>query len=388
MTSLASSPSNSNQPSPRKFFAPITPPGESSPAILSTAQTVLRAQAQALAYISQLYDKDESTRDDFFTCLQYMHNAILSHGKIVITGMGKSFKIAEKLVATMNSLGIHASSLHPSDALHGDLGVIRPTDVLIMITASGNTPELTTLLPHVPTGIPMLILTNTPDSPLAKQAAGTLSAAIPTSLGEKAIYGLPAPTTSTTACLAVGDAVCITLAEMLTSDVKERSRNFSKCHPGGAIGNDYKMANAINNNVAGNDDSSSDPLEAQLTNERRISAIQSKVAPWPRVGHISHCDFTTELSLLRNCVGKDWVFVDSRYLIPTTCIFQSLETLRNAKMEFDINQLTSALESYDVFTTAKHPDNDLLSLNVDATKIALLLDSQGTYSGIYYNSEL
>lgn len=414
------------------FSAPITPPSESSPTIMTTAQTVLRAQAQALLFISDLYDQDSHTQSQFFLSLQYMHNAILSHGKIVITGMGKSFKIAEKLVATMNSLGIHASSLHPSDALHGDLGVIKPTDVVVMITASGNTPELLALLPHIPSGIPLLILTNTPDSPLAKHGSATLSAFIPKSLSEKAVYGLPAPTTSTTACLAVGDAVCITLAEMLVSDVKQRSSNFSKWHPGGAIGKDYKkekksasssdtITASTNNNtttsssttnsesstkIEGDDNStiSDGENDDALNYERRINLISNRTTPWTRVGHISHKDLSSELSLLRKCAARDWVLVDSRYLIQTRDIFYVLEqyndainsgggdddstttTMSVSLQDFFISS-DKNIEKHDIFMIHKHNESLLESFDISNIGIALLLDSKGTYSGLYYNGE-
>lgn len=363
----------------KKYDIPITPPGESSPAILATAQTVLRAQAQALDYISNLYESDESTKRQFFLCLQYMHNATFSHGKIVITGMGKSFKIAEKLVATLNSLGAHAASLHPSDALHGDLGVIKPADVIMMITASGNTPELLTLLPHLPAGIPLLVLTNTPDSPLAAQAAGVLSAEIPNSLSERQVYGLPAPTTSTTACLAVGDAVCITLAEMLVADVKERSHNFSRWHPGGAIGNQYQKEKNSSAGVTSVD---------EFTKSQRLELIKSRVVKWTRVGHISHETFASELELLRKCAMMDWVFIDSRYLVSTRSIFDKLESIHTSGSDDITNtrSIVKTLKTYDVFKVHKHSDNQLASLDM-SLKLALLVDKEGTYSGLYFNDE-
>lgn len=381
MASLNQSVSTSNN-NTKQYDAPITPPGESSPLILATAQTVLRAQAQALEYISQLYESDEDTKRQFFLCLQYMHNAVLSHGKIVITGMGKSFKIAEKLVATLNSLGAHAASLHPSDALHGDLGVIKPTDVILMITASGNTPELSALLPHFPSGNPLLILTNAPDSPLAQKSAGVLSAAIPKKLSEKAVYGLPAPTTSTTACLAVGDAACITLAEMLVADVKERSYNFSRWHPGGAIGNDYQKESL---NEGGSGDGR-DGNNASAT--EKMELIKSRLVDWSKVGHISRTDFSSELALLRKCAMKEWVFVDSRYLVPTQAIFSQIEELRNNSLGndgmVDTQSLVQSIPTVDAFKIHKHSDSQLLSLDT-SLKVVLLLDREGTYSAIYNN---
>lgn len=378
------------------FFTPITPPSESSPSILSTAQTVLRAQADALSYIADLYEQDSTTQSQFFLSLQYMHNAILSNGKIVLTGMGKSYKIADKLVATMNSLGIHATGLHPSDALHGDLGVIKPTDVVIMITASGNTPELFSLLPHIPQGIPILCLTNTPNSPLAHKSSAVLSALIPKNCNEKLLYGLPAPTTSTTACLAVGDAVCITLAEMLISDVKERSFNFSKWHPGGAIGNDYKRDKMMKS-----DKNNENLLQTVTTvdhvlgdEKAKLNFIQSKVTLWEKVGIVSESDISSELSLLRKCAGKEWIFVASRYLIKTSDIYKYLDEVNNQQAkgegnsEINLCEINSPVEKFDAFLVHKHSIRNLDSLDIRHLTIALILDpSESEYIGIYYNEE-
>lgn len=380
--------------SDKSFLAPITPPSESTPSIImSTAQTVLRAQAQALDYIAGLYDKDPFTQAQFFLSLQYMHNSILSNGKIVISGMGKSFKIAEKLVATMNSLGIHATSLHPSDALHGDLGVIKATDVVILITASGNTPELLALLPHIPTGIPILCLTNAPASPLATHASATLSAAIPKSLSEKVVYGLPAPTTSTTACLAVGDAVCITLAEMLVADVKERSSNFSRWHPGGAIGKDYKKekkrGSSTEDDKTGTGVSTDD---SELAAERRLHLIQRRITPWAKVAQIDTkkdgTAVSSELGLLRKCAGSSWLIVDSRYLVSTASVFAALEKTGFDETFFTeaAGAPTSSLEKHDLFLVHKHRETQLDTFDVSSFDIALMLDADGSYCGVYHHA--
>ncbi|KAK9237794.1 hypothetical protein V1525DRAFT_145473 [Lipomyces kononenkoae] len=270
--------------------SPITPPAESSPvSILNTAVTILRSQSLALSHLTDLYLADPETQNQYVTSIQLMHNALLTGGKIVLTGMGKSGKIADKLVATMNSLGIHAATLHPCDALHGDLGVLRPADVLVMITSSGNTPELNQLLPYLPAGLPRICLTCTPNSPLGRGSAAVLSAHLPGSLLERAIYGVPAPTTSTTACLAVGDAVCITLSEIITAEQEERKKNFGRWHPGGAIGNDYKK------------------------DEQRPMPVQDVMVPWTDVSLVDST--ADELEILRAAAGRLWVCVGKEKLV-------------------------------------------------------------------------
>ncbi|KAK9360646.1 hypothetical protein V1504DRAFT_138080 [Lipomyces starkeyi] len=270
--------------------SPITPPAETSPlSILNTAVTILRSQSLALSHLTDLYRADPETQNQYVTSIQLMHNALVTGGKIVLTGMGKSGKIADKLGATMNSLGIHAATLHPCDALHGDLGILRPADVLVMITSSGNTPELNQLLPYLPSGLPRICLTCTPDSPLGRGSAAVLSADLPRSLLERAIYGVPAPTTSTTACLAVGDAVCITLSEIITAEQEERKRNFGRWHPGGAIGNDYKS-----------EEQSAKPV------------FRDVMVPWVDVGSVE--TDADELEILRAAAGRLWVCVGNSKL--------------------------------------------------------------------------
>ncbi|KAK9453722.1 hypothetical protein V1511DRAFT_512602 [Dipodascopsis uninucleata] len=262
---------------PELRTAPATPPAESAPsAILATALTILRSQTMAISHLTDMYLKDSFTQNHYVSAVQLIHNALLSGGKVVISGMGKSGLIANKIVASMNSLGIHATALHPCDALHGDLGVLRPADVLIMITASGKTPELIQLIPHLPGGLPRICLTCTPNSELANDSNAVLSADLPKSLNEKEIYGVPAPTTSTTACLAIGDALCISLAEMLTADQEQRRKAFIKSHPGGAIG----------------------------MPEQQLSDVMT---PWTDIAFID-AD-ADEIEILRAAAGRQWVCI-------------------------------------------------------------------------------
>ncbi|KAK9470190.1 uncharacterized protein V1510DRAFT_423812 [Dipodascopsis tothii] len=267
--------------------SPLTPPSDLSTGVVDTALTILKSQADSITHLYNSYAKDERTREEYVSSIRLMHDALLLGGKIVISGMGKSGLIGDKLCATMNSLGIFAATLHPCDALHGDLGVIRPADVILMISASGNTPELISLLPHLPQGIPKIALTCNPDSFLAKESAAILSAEIPQGLTEKKLYGVPAPTTTTTASLAVGDAVCLTLAELITADHEQRKRNFGKWHPGGAIGQDYQKDTEIE--------------------------IGDLMTPWTEVGQIpAKAD---ELQILRAAAGREWVNVGNQRLV-------------------------------------------------------------------------
>ena len=150
-------------------------------------------------------------------------------GKVVISGIGKSALIAQKIVATLNSTGTLSSFLHAADAIHGDLGMVQQNDIILIISKSGESPEIKLLLPLVKNfGNPVIAMTGTLDSYLAASADYILN----TTVEQEACPNNLAPTTSTTAQLAMGDALAVCLMEYkgFTSD------DFAKFHPGGMLG--------------------------------------------------------------------------------------------------------------------------------------------------------
>jgi len=160
----------------------------------------------------------------------------------VISGVGKSGIIAKKLVATMTSLSIHAAWLDPSNALHGDLGLIKKDDTILLITYSGKTPELLALMNHFSTTNPLIVLTaHTHPSTCVinniRPDAILLSA--PIHELEKVSFGVSAPTTSTTAAITMGDALAIAISKTIHDNTHDI---FLKNHPGGAIGATIKPA--------------------------------------------------------------------------------------------------------------------------------------------------
>ncbi|RNI25801.1 KpsF/GutQ family sugar-phosphate isomerase [Rufibacter latericius] len=188
--------------------------------IKSTAKKVLQEEAAAILQLADYID------DSFEACVQ----AILAiRGRVVVTGIGKSANIASKIVATLNSTGTPALFMHAADAIHGDLGMIQADDFVICLSKSGNTPEIKVLVPLLKRkGTPLAALVSNTDSYLAQQADFVLNATIE----REACPNNLAPTTSTTAHLALGDALAVCLLE---------SRNFSKedfgaLHPGGSLG--------------------------------------------------------------------------------------------------------------------------------------------------------
>ncbi|MBC7426403.1 MAG: KpsF/GutQ family sugar-phosphate isomerase [Bacteroidia bacterium] len=157
-------------------------------------------------------------------------NLILdSHGRVVITGIGKSAIIAQKIVATLNSTGTPSIFMHAADAIHGDLGIIQKDDIVIAISKSGNTPEIKALAPLLRQfGNILIAMTGNMSSELALAADHILN----TTIEKEACPHNLAPTTSTTAQLLMGDALAVALLQCRNFT----SSDFSKYHPGGALG--------------------------------------------------------------------------------------------------------------------------------------------------------
>ncbi len=158
-----------------------------------------------------------------------------SKGRVVITGIGKSGLVGRKIAATLASTGTPSIFLHPAEALHGDLGVVMPGDVVIAISNSGETQEVNALLPAFrDRRVPVIAFTGCPDSTLAKYANCTVDTGVER---EACALGL-APTASTTACLAVGDALAVVLLKLRRFSEKDFRRN----HPSGTLGERLKVS--------------------------------------------------------------------------------------------------------------------------------------------------
>jgi arabinose-5-phosphate isomerase len=150
-------------------------------------------------------------------------------GRVVVSGMGKSGHIGNKIAATLASTGTPAFFLHPAEAGHGDIGMITPADVLLALSNSGETSELLTILPVVKRlGIPIVAMTGRTDSTLARAAAVVLDVSVP---AEACPHNL-APTASTTATLAAGDALAVAILEARGFSQED----FARSHPGGSLG--------------------------------------------------------------------------------------------------------------------------------------------------------
>ncbi|MDH4275791.1 MAG: KpsF/GutQ family sugar-phosphate isomerase [Gammaproteobacteria bacterium] len=183
-------------------------------------QAVIDVEAQAITALRARID------DTFVQACRFM---LSCQGRIVVIGMGKSGHIGSKIAATLASTGSPAFFVHPGEASHGDLGMITPQDVVITISNSGETAEILTILPLIKRlGAPLIALVGNPDSTLGRMANVVLDISVEK---EACPLGL-APTASTTATLAMGDALAVALLEARGFT----EIDFARSHPGGSLG--------------------------------------------------------------------------------------------------------------------------------------------------------
>ncbi|SNR61748.1 KpsF/GutQ family sugar-phosphate isomerase [Desulfurobacterium atlanticum] len=188
--------------------------------IVETAKKVLEEEGKAIISLK------EKIGENFSKAVNLL---LTTRGRVVLTGMGKSGLICKKIAATLSSTGTPAFFLHPADAIHGDLGMLKGDDTVIAISNSGETKEVLNIIPVIKSfGIPIIAITNDPTSSLAKLADISLYLGIER---EACPLGL-APMTTTTATLALGDAI----AAALMVEKGFKSEDFARYHPGGKLG--------------------------------------------------------------------------------------------------------------------------------------------------------
>ncbi|TDP59241.1 KpsF/GutQ family sugar-phosphate isomerase [Flavobacterium dankookense] len=188
--------------------------------IIASAKKSILSQSESISKLVNYIDTD------FVKAVETIFN---SKGRLVVTGIGKSAIIAQKIVATLNSTGTPSLFLHASEAIHGDLGMVQPDDVVICISKSGNSPEIKALVPLLKRfGNKLIAITGNVTSFLGKEADYTLN----THVEKEACPNNLAPTNSTTAQLVIGDAIAVCLMEMKNFTAED----FAKYHPGGALG--------------------------------------------------------------------------------------------------------------------------------------------------------
>jgi len=188
--------------------------------IINEAKDVLRLEAEG---ILNLVDR---VGPEFAEAVHWIYKA---RGRVIVTGIGKSGIVARKIVATLNSTGTKALFLHPVEAMHGDLGMVSPDDIVLVLSNSGETDELVAILPTLKNlGTRIISFTGSPQSTLGRNSHLIIYAGVER---EACPLGL-VPTTSTTAMLALGDALGVALLNRR----KFQPADFHRCHPGGALG--------------------------------------------------------------------------------------------------------------------------------------------------------
>ncbi|MES2405258.1 MAG: KpsF/GutQ family sugar-phosphate isomerase [Pseudomonadota bacterium] len=195
-------------------------PGHDRAALVASARKVIGIEARGIEELAQRIDGDFS---------RACRLILACPGRVVVSGMGKSGHIARKTAATLASTGTPSFFVHPGEASHGDIGMITPDDVVLLLSNSGETEEVLTILPFLKRqGNALIAMTGNPKSTLARDADAHLDASVST---EACPLGL-APTASTTAALVLGDALAIALLEArgFTAD------DFARSHPAGALG--------------------------------------------------------------------------------------------------------------------------------------------------------
>lgn len=194
---------------------------------MNTTETIqLNAKKAILSQSESIAKLTNYINEDFTKTVEIIYQ---SKGRVIVTGIGKSAIIAQKIVATFNSTGTPSMFLHAAEAIHGDLGMVQPGDIVICISKSGNSPEIKVLAPIIKSfGNTLIGMTANEQSFLAQESDLILLAYVE---NESCPNGL-APTNSTTAQLVLGDALAICLMELRNF----RSEDFAKYHPGGALG--------------------------------------------------------------------------------------------------------------------------------------------------------
>lgn len=188
--------------------------------IISSAKETISNEAEAIANLENFID------EEFTKAVEIIYR---SQGRVVVTGIGKSAIIANKIVATLNSTGTPSIFMHAADAIHGDLGIVQENDVVICISKSGNSPEIKVLVPLIKNFNNTLIgLTANKESFLGQEADYVLNCYVE----KEACPNNLAPTTSTTAQMVIGDALAVCLLNLKGFS----SKDFAKYHPGGALG--------------------------------------------------------------------------------------------------------------------------------------------------------
>lgn len=292
--------------------------------IIEIAKDTIELESKSISNLSNLIT------DDFAEAVQLIYR---SKGRVVITGVGKSAIIANKIVATLNSTGTPSLFMHAADAIHGDLGLILEDDVVICISKSGNTPEIKVLVPLIKSAKnKMIAITGNTESYLSKQAHFVLN----TFVEKEACPNNLAPTTSTTAQLVMGDALAVCLLKLRGFS----SKDFAKYHPGGALGKKLYLRvqdiSSVNEKPNVNPDTSIKDVIVEITN--KMLGVTAVTKNDVIVGIITDGDLRRMLSSVEDfsiLTAKDIMSENPQCIDALAMAVDALELMENN----DISQL-------------------------------------------------
>ena len=344
---IAHNPTLTNSPvaSPPRTPTPVT----DLPLRLQKVTHVLSTTADALTSLSNLYATAITAQASFLHALTTIHTSLTHyHGKLIISGLGKSGHIAQKLVSTLTSLSIPSNYLHPVEALHGEIGKISPHDVLVLITFSGCTPEMLALLPHLRQEQEIIVISQHMDREdcevLRRRPRGILLPA-PVKEKEEVSFGIKAPTTSTSVALAVCDTLALSVADEFHATAREVERVFDENHPGGAIG-------ASRAKAAG----------SELDSRRTVREVMVPTGDIPNIGceaEVTGADVL--MAAMRSSSG--WVCIGERAFISPRTMKETIRKEDLSKRIREIHGLVCGDDHQTVFPEI-HVDENISQLEM------------------------
>lgn len=284
--------------------------------ILEIAKQTINIEGKAILKLSSFI------QDDFAEAVQLIYQTT---GRVIITGIGKSAIIANKIVATLNSTGTPAIFMHAADAIHGDLGLIQNEDVVICISKSGNTPEIKVLIPLIKNSRNKIIaITANEASFLAQHADFTIN----TFVNKEACPNNLAPTTSTTAQLVMGDALAMCLLNLRDFS----SSDFAKYHPGGALGKKLYLKvedlSAVNKKPQVAPNTKIRPIIVEIT--EKMLGVTAVVENNKIIGIITDGDLRRMLNKVNdfsNLTAKDIMSENPKRIDANAMAVEALETM-------------------------------------------------------------
>ena len=289
--------------------------------IIEFAKEVIKLQSESINNISKYID------ENFEKAIQII---LKSTGRVVVTGIGKSAIIANKIVATLNSTGTPSIFMHAADAIHGDLGIIKRDDVIICISKSGNTPEIKELVPFIKMNNNQLIaITGDKSSFLAKNSSVILNSFVEVEVCPNNL----APTNSTTAQLVIGDAIAVTLVK-----IKGFTKNdFAKFHPGGNLGKKLilKVKDLVESSSIPSNKTNDSINEVIIEISEKMLGITAVLNKEKIVGVITDGDLRRTLlnhKEIKNLTARDIMSVNPQIIDHESLAVEALELMRKHKI--------------------------------------------------------